>query len=103
MSSIETIAYRHEKKEGMFLFIRHNLAWQTLPDPLQQQFAHKSEVTRFVMTPTRKLARADSATVWQALNDQGYYLQMPPSDPNAQQVAEDEWIAAQEASKQPKT
>jgi uncharacterized protein YcgL (UPF0745 family) len=51
------------------------------------------------MTPNKRLARADSQKVWDALSTQGYYLQMPPSDPNELKAREDAYISQLESSK----
>lgn len=97
-SSIHTLAYRHPKKEGMFLFVAQSTPWEKIPPMLQDAFAQKSIAVTFEMHADKKLARVDGATVWQALTSQGYYVQMPPADPNALQQVEDRWIASQESS-----
>lgn len=94
---IATTTYRHTKKEGTYLFIDQKLPWEKLPAALQSEFSPDNKVVDFEMTPERKLARASGQTVYEALKTQGYYLQMPPSDPTALQQMEDSWVAAQQA------
>lgn len=96
MEPILTIAYRHPKKEGMFLFLRQDFDVKKLPIELSSQFLPLNEVIRFEMTADKKLARAPSQQVWQALNEHGYYLQMPPSDLSSLYQAEENWIAEHE-------
>jgi uncharacterized protein YcgL (UPF0745 family) len=91
--SIATSTYRHNRKENTYLFVTQNMKWEDLPEALRQQFSIDAKVIDFDMSPTRKLARSDSQVVWTALTTQGYYLQMPPSDPNALQVLEDAFIS----------
>lgn len=97
-SSIPTLAYRHPKKEGMFLLLAQTTPWEKVPPMLQEAFGQKSIAVEFDMHADKKLARVDGAIVWQALTSQGYYVQMPPADPNALQQVEDRWIASQESS-----
>lgn len=93
LTTITTSTYRHNRKENTYLFIAHSTKWETLPEALRQQFSLDAKVIDFEMTPTKKLARSDSKQVWNALTTQGYYLQMPPSDPNALQALEDAFIS----------
>jgi uncharacterized protein YcgL (UPF0745 family) len=97
-SSLNVSSYRHNRKENTYLFVVQTVKWDELPEALQQQFSTAAKVIDFEMTPTRKLARADSQQVWQALTTQGYYLQMPPADPYALQAQEDAFISKTEAS-----
>lgn len=95
---VPTIVYRHPKKEGMFLMIAERAVWKELPVELQTAFADKQEVVRFEMTPSKKLARVNSALVYQSLCEQGYFVQMPPADLHSLYASEDAWIAQKEAS-----
>jgi hypothetical protein len=97
-TAITTSTYRHNRKENTYLFVSHRIKWETLPEALRQQFSIDAKVVDFEMTPTRKLARSDSKQVWTALETQGYYLQMPPSDPFALQALEDAFISKIESS-----
>jgi uncharacterized protein YcgL (UPF0745 family) len=92
-STIATTTYRHNRKENTYLFVVQNMKWEDLPEALRQQFSVDAKVIDFDMSPARKLARSDSQVVWTALTTQGYYLQMPPSDPNALQMMEDAFIS----------
>jgi len=98
-SSIATTTYRHNRKENTYLFVANSTKWDDLPETLRQQFSIDAKVIDFDMTPTRKLARADSQQVWTALNTQGFYLQMPPSDPSVLQAMEDAFISKIESGK----
>jgi uncharacterized protein YcgL (UPF0745 family) len=95
---VSTIAYRHPKKEGMFLMVAEEVIWKDLPSELQTLFADKQEVVRFEMTSSKKLARVNGELVYQALRDQGYFVQMPPADLHSLYAAEEAWITQKEAS-----
>ncbi len=71
--------FRSPKRDGMYLYLPASADPAELPEPLLRQFGKPEPALRLNITPERKLARADAAQVLQALNEQGYYLQMPPN------------------------
>jgi uncharacterized protein len=96
--------YRASSREGMYLYVpariyehesENQLDAQADPeyDPLakisealKRAFGRPTFVMRLELTPARKLARVPVADVLESLNDQGYYLQLPPEgliSPNA--------------------
>lgn len=76
--TIITEIFRTRKKEGLYLYIKKGVSFETLPDALRQHFGTPERAMTLVLNPERKLARVDVAEVISALEDQGYYLQMPP-------------------------
>ena len=95
---IPTSTYRHAKKEATYLYLSQKLDWEKLPEALQQQFPQSHHIIDFDMSADRKLARADSQKVYESLCNDGYYLQLPPSDPSALQAMEDRWVTEQQAA-----
>ena len=72
--------YKSLKKDGMYLFVAEQQALEDLPEALMTQFGKAELVMNLELTPDRQLAQADSKRVIQCLEDQGYYLQLPPSE-----------------------
>lgn len=70
--------YRSGKKADMYLYVTPELGLQGLPDALVRQFGRAELAMTLELTPQRKLARADIHQVLKSLQEQGYYLQMPP-------------------------
>lgn len=70
--------YRSPRKEGMYLYLLHDADPQSIPEPLLKQFGTPELAMSLVLSPERKLARADVSMVIQAIESQGFYLQMPP-------------------------
>lgn len=70
--------YRSTKVAEMYLYVdlRDDLA--VVPDSLLDQFGTPQLVTKLVLTPERKLARADVKKVLESIEEKGFYLQMPP-------------------------
>jgi len=52
---------------------------EDVPDALLARFGELAPVMTVLLTPERKLARADVAVVLASIQDQGFYLQMPPT------------------------
>jgi len=98
LNMISTSTYRHHKKEATYLYVSQQFGWEKLPEALQQQFPKDHLVIDFDMSPERKLARVDGTKVYDALASEGYFLQLPPADPNALQALEDHWVSKQQAS-----
>ena len=53
---------------------------QNLPESLKALTGRLEKVLELELSPTRRLARASTEEVMVALEQQGFYLQMPPSE-----------------------
>jgi len=73
--------FRSSRKQEMYLFVDKFRGLQDVPDTLLGQFGKPSSLMVLVLTPQKKLARADAATVISSIEAQGFYLQMPPIAP----------------------
>ena len=70
--------FKSARKEEMYLYLVKEDGYGDLPERLRQHFGKALFVMQLDLQPGRPLARADVAVVMNALEDQGYYLQMPP-------------------------
>ncbi|MCK9564164.1 MAG: YcgL domain-containing protein [Bacteroidales bacterium] len=70
--------YKGCKEEEMYLFVDQREGLDRVPPELLERFGETHLVTTLVLTPQRRLARAQAAKVLEAIRDQGFYLQMPP-------------------------
>ena len=73
--------YRSPKKEGMYIYVPKKELFEQVPDALLKQMGEPGHVMDLLLTPDRKLARVDVIEVMKHINEQGFYLQMPPGDP----------------------
>ena len=62
----------------MYLYVKSSEGLARVPEALLQGFGQPQDAMTLPLTPGRRLARADSAEVVRALEETGYYLQMPP-------------------------
>jgi len=70
--------YRSTKKEGMYVFLENGKKPQDLPPELVKNFGKAELAMTLMLTPEKKLARANAEKVINALQKEGFYLQMPP-------------------------
>ena len=71
--------FRSTKKQEMYLYVDKSRGVEDVPDALLAQFGELAPVMILLLTPERKLARAEAAVVLANIQDQGFYLQMPPT------------------------
>ncbi|PHS74163.1 YcgL domain-containing protein [uncultured Porticoccus sp.] len=71
--------YRSSKNEAMYLYVDHQEDLDRIPEPLLQRFGKPKLAMTLALSLDKKLARADIAKVLEAIREQGYYLQLPPS------------------------
>ncbi|MGH1486605.1 MAG: YcgL domain-containing protein [Cellvibrionaceae bacterium] len=79
MKKILCNVYRCAKKEGMYVYMAKQDGLDTLPDALKQRTGRMELAMTLLITPDKKLARATAEDVLIAIDNQGFYLQMPPS------------------------
>jgi uncharacterized protein len=75
--------YKSSKKAEMYLYVDRSQDVSKLPEGLMLAFGSPTKVMDIVLTPEKRLARADSKVVLAAIEEQSFYLQMPPTDQEA--------------------
>ena len=70
--------YRSDSKEFTYIYLAESQDWDELPADLRTMFGEGTEVMQLDLATTRKLARADIAVVRHHLEQDGYFLQLPP-------------------------
>ncbi|MDX1655194.1 MAG: YcgL domain-containing protein [Candidatus Competibacteraceae bacterium] len=72
--------YKSPRKADTYLFVACKDDFSAVPDALLKVLGQPIHVMDLELTPERKLARADTAEVLRHLQEQGWYLQMPPKE-----------------------
>jgi len=80
--AIRCTIYRSPKRQFLYLYLASDRQFDDLPAPLQQQFQGADPVLELLLNEERKLAQADVVKVIAELQQRGFYLQMPPDDPD---------------------
>ncbi|MFL0810678.1 MAG: YcgL domain-containing protein [Agarilytica sp.] len=82
--------YRCMNKEGAYIYVEKGFDLKELPAALCEQAGKLEFSMTLVMTPDKKLAQTTAKKVLAALEEQNFYLQMPPiSEDYMQQIPND--------------
>ncbi len=71
--------YRGSRKTEAYLYVDKAKGLADVPEVLLVQFGEPEPVMTMLLDTQRKLARADAVEVLAKIEEQGYYLQMPPT------------------------
>ncbi|MFI3218823.1 MAG: YcgL domain-containing protein [Methylococcales bacterium] len=72
--------YKSLKKHLLYLYISQKDDFSRVPTELLQTFGTLEFVLELELTPERKLAKEDSQKVLASLQEQGFFVQLPPTD-----------------------
>jgi uncharacterized protein YcgL (UPF0745 family) len=70
--------YKSPKKAQTYLFVNKRDDFSSVPEALMKTFGTPNLVTLINLATKEKLAMADLEKVKKNLNEQGFYLQLPP-------------------------
>ncbi|MEF1171390.1 YcgL domain-containing protein [Vibrio sinaloensis] len=73
--------YKSSKKEGTYLYIPKKDDFSQVPDTLMQMFG-KPIMVMVIKLDGRQLASVDIDKVKQSLEEEGFFLQLPPPPKN---------------------
>ncbi|MXZ80742.1 MAG: YcgL domain-containing protein [Gammaproteobacteria bacterium] len=71
--------YKSSRKTDTYLYVASRDDFSRVPDGLIHLLGELTAVLRFDMAKRERLAQADIETVARSLEENGYYLQLPPS------------------------
>ena len=81
---MKCVIFRCSKKDEMYLYVPYREAEDELlcklPAGLEKLTGRLEKVMELEISPQRKLARAKASDVMRALEEKGFYIQMPPSE-----------------------
>jgi uncharacterized protein YcgL (UPF0745 family) len=71
--------FRSSRKAESYLYVDKAKGLADVPEALMAQFGEPQSVMTMMLDSGRKLARANAAEVLAKIEEQGYYLQLPPT------------------------
>lgn len=86
---MQAYVYKSLRKADTYIYFAVRDDFTRLPEPLRTQLGALQFVLEVALTPGRKLAREDAATVRDNLAARGFHLQCPPS--TAQDPMTEDW------------
>lgn len=76
---MQAYVYKSQRRADTYVYLAARDDFERLPESLRTQLGPLTFVLDVALTPDRKLAREDAATVRQNLAARGFHLQFPPS------------------------
>ncbi len=70
--------YRSTKVDQLYLYVDLRDDLKRVPEALLEHFGRPQLAMKMALDPAKPLARADVNKVLQAIDENGFYLQMPP-------------------------
>ena len=71
--------FRSARKSEMYLYVDKKEGLSRVPESLLDRFGEPESVMSLILEPDRKLARVDAREVLQHIEEEGFFLQMPPT------------------------
>lgn len=78
MTKVLCDIYKSRKKDDAYLYVSRKDGLEKVPEELYEIFGKPELALTMMLSPERKLARADAEKVLAGIEEKGYYLQMPP-------------------------
>ncbi|WP_409307743.1 YcgL domain-containing protein [Pectobacterium sp. B1J-3] len=72
------VIYRSSQRDQTYLYVEKKDDFSRVPEELMKSFGVPHLAMLLPLDGSKKLANADLEKVKQALQDQGFYLQVPP-------------------------
>ncbi|MEH6579394.1 MAG: YcgL domain-containing protein [Amphritea sp.] len=70
--------FKSSKKDEMYLYVDKQEKLSKVPDALKKIFGTPIHVFDMLLTPEKELARIEAPKVLADIQEQGFFLQMPP-------------------------
>lgn len=77
---MQCYVYRSQRKQQTYLFLPRQDDFSEVPESLLKLFGEAEFSFEFELTATRKLVMADATEVLRNINENGFFLQLPPGD-----------------------
>lgn len=77
---IKCEVYRCSKKTDTYLYLETGMNLDDLPDGLKALLGDLTQFLNLELNESSRLAQVNASEVLTALDEQGYFLQMPPAD-----------------------
>ena len=76
---MQCVIYRSSKKYDTYLFVEQEDEFSKVPESLMSMLGTLEKVMELDLAERDKLAQNSPEQVMKALQEQGYYLQLPPN------------------------
>jgi hypothetical protein len=78
--------FRSGRKAETYLYLAQGRVFEDLPRELREAFGEPCFVMALNLTENRRLAHVDAGQVLEHLEEQGFFLQLPPEIPVEEEI-----------------
>lgn len=78
---MQCFVYKSLRRADTFVYLAQRDGFARLPEGLRARLGELHFVLELILHPQRRLARVEAPVLMQALDTQGFYLQLPPGEP----------------------
>ncbi|MGJ7459209.1 YcgL domain-containing protein [Halomonas sp. MA07-2] len=71
--------FKSSRMEEMYLYVDKREGLTRVPEPLLERFGKPLPAMTLILSPEKRMGRAQAADVMAAIREKGFYLQMPPA------------------------
>lgn len=71
--------FKSSRQDEMYLYVDKRNGMKDVPEELLEHFGKPEPVLTMILTPGKNLSRAKACDVMAAIDEKGFYLQMPPA------------------------
>ncbi len=71
--------FKSPRQEGMYLYVDKRWGVAEVPEALLERFGTPLTAMTLILSPEKRLGRAQAVDVMAAIRESGFYLQMPPA------------------------
>jgi uncharacterized protein YcgL (UPF0745 family) len=79
--------FRSDKKSETYLYVSAAADFDDLPANLRRMFGEPAFVMELELSKESRLARVDASKVIQGLEQEGFFLQLPPELPTEEEIS----------------
>lgn len=76
---MQAFVYKSQRKADTYVYLAKRDDFEPLPEALKSMLGGLQFVLELELSPERKLARVDAASVMTHLQSTGFFVQMPPT------------------------
>lgn len=80
---MQCFIYKSNKKDELYIYLNKQDDFSSIPDAILKSIGQPSFVMALEITPERKLARENACDILQGIEENGFFIQMPPTLHNA--------------------
>jgi uncharacterized protein YcgL (UPF0745 family) len=79
--------FRSDRKAETYLYVSSDVIFDDLPADLLRMFGEPAFVMELELSKESRLARVDASKVIQGLEQEGFFLQLPPELPTEEEIS----------------